>query len=412
MASTYATATTLLIATASKNFMPIIGKPTDDDIFNITKVLYPLLHNLKYDEFLVVGVENHNLVGLLQLLAIYTAARGALFARPVNPGPYYLTIPDAAFPVVRNRMEAAHMVLVNDFNTFKAAKDGIKLFIMANVNKTWMKPLRDPTSYYNNVKAYTMLEFSGGVHDVDLATLPADMLHYYATAEGIHEFILALEYSREKLECGGVPMSDATLLATAHSQVMGSLHYPEASRECERLTPAAKTWVAWQAHFRLANIERDRLLKMNPLAFGAANHVADTGIDSAAITMALDNIANAATNEASLIATLMERIKALELKSRQLLPSSRQEQPGTPRIPQTQVIFHSYLVSTHWRRHSPSLILPGTATTMDIVSTSPTPATSARRRSGGIRMRPRGQIRWEEATRTKDGGWETNPNPM
>jgi len=57
------------------------------------------------------------------------------------------------------------------------------------------------------------------------------MLHYYATAEGLPEFILALKYSREKLARGGVPMSDATLLATAHSQVMGSLHYLEASRE-------------------------------------------------------------------------------------------------------------------------------------------------------------------------------------
>jgi len=99
----------------------------DDDIFNITKKLYPLLHNLKYDEFIVAGVNNHNLIGLLQLAASYTAARGAPFARLINPGPYDLTIPDNATPVVRNHMEAAHAVLVNDFNTFETAEDGIKL---------------------------------------------------------------------------------------------------------------------------------------------------------------------------------------------------------------------------------------------------------------------------------------------
>jgi hypothetical protein len=273
-------------------------------------VLYPLLHNLKYNEFIVAVVINHNLIGLLQLVAIYTAARGWPFARAANPGPYDLTIPDAATPVVHNRMEAAHMVLVKDFNTFEATEDGIKAFIMANIDETWIKPLRDPTSYYNNVTAYTMLEFlrtnSGGLHDVDLATLPSDMLHYYAITEGMPKFILALEYSREKLDCGGVPMSDATLLATAHLQVMGSQHYPEAVRDWERLAPAAKTWVAWQAAFRLANIEWARLLKLNPLVFGAANHVADTGIDSAAITLAMLSSANAATNDASLIATLMD----------------------------------------------------------------------------------------------------------
>ena len=224
MASTYATATTLLIATASVNFTPIVGKPTDDDIFNITKVLYPLLHSLKYNEFTVAGVQDDNLIGLLQLDTTYAAASGGAFARPANPGPYDLTIPDAATPVVRNRMDSAHMVLINDFNTFEAAKEGIKAFLLANIDETWLKPLRDATTFFNNVTAYTMLEFlrtnSGGLHDVDLATLPSDMLHYYATAEGIPKFILELEHSREKLERGGVPKSDATLLATAHSQVM------------------------------------------------------------------------------------------------------------------------------------------------------------------------------------------------
>ena len=411
MASTYATATTLLIATASENFTPIVGKPTDDDIFNITKVLYPLLHSLKYDEFTVAGVQDHNLIGLLQLDTIYTAARGAAFARPANPGPYDLTIPDAATPVVRNRMEAAHMVLINDFNTFEAAEEGIKAFLLANIDETWLKPLRDATTFFNNVTAYTMLEFlrtnSGGLHDVDLATLPSDMLHYYATAEGIPEFILELEHSREKLERGGVPMSDATLLATAHSQVMASQHYPEAWREWERMAPAAKTWVAWQAHYRLANIERDRILKSNPLAFGAANHVADSGINSAAITMALDNIANAATNDSSLIATLMARIKALELKAGQPPPIIDTKTttnttitgtiPYVPRVYTLAEALASFDPAGYCHTHGYR------------VHASHTSATCKKKKRGHK----------NEATRAdtlggsnKYKGWETNQNPM
>jgi hypothetical protein len=85
------------------------------------------------------------------------------------------------------------MVLVNDFNTFGAAEDGVKLFIYAAIQETWYKPLRDPTTFYNNVTAYDMLKFlctnSGG----DLAMIPSDMLHYYANAEGIPEFILELK---------------------------------------------------------------------------------------------------------------------------------------------------------------------------------------------------------------------------
>ena len=411
MASTYATATTLLIATASENFTPIVGKPSDDDIFNITKVLYPLLHSLKYDEFTVAGVQDDNLIGLLQPTTIYAAARGGAFVRPANPGPYDLAIPDDATPVVRNRMEAAHTVLINDFNTFEAAEEGIKAFLLANIDETWLKPLRDATTFYNNVTAYTMLEFlhtnSGGLNVVDLATLPSDMLQYYATAEGIPEFILELEHSREKLARGGVPMSDATLLATAHSQVMASQHYPEAWREWERMAPAAKTWVAWQSHFRLANIERDRILKANPLAFGAANHVADTSIDNAAITLALDNIANAATNDSNLIATLMERIRALELKAGQPPPiidnraTNNTNTTGTiPFVPRVYTLAEALAIfdpagycHTHGYR----------------VHKSHTSAKCKKKKRGHK----------NEATRadtmggsTKNQGWETNPNPM
>ena len=140
--ATYATTTAVLFAKAADDFVKIIGQPTDDDIFNMTKVLYPLLHNCKYDEFVTAGIINHNLIGLLQLIAIYAAARGEAFPRPNNPGPYNINIPDDATPVVRNRMEAAHTTLVNDFDVFEAAEDGIKLFIQSTVDETWIKPLQ------------------------------------------------------------------------------------------------------------------------------------------------------------------------------------------------------------------------------------------------------------------------------
>ena len=70
-------------------------------------------------------------------------------------------------------------------------------FIQAVVEEVWIKALHHPITFYNNVTAYTLLEYlqanSGGLHNNDLATLPATMLHYYANAEGVPEFILKLE---------------------------------------------------------------------------------------------------------------------------------------------------------------------------------------------------------------------------
>jgi len=168
--------------------------------------------------------------------------------------------------------------------------------------------------------------------------------------------------------------------------------------------------VAWQAHFRLANIERDCLLKINPLAFGAANHVADTGIDNAAITMALNNIANAATNDASLIATLMERIMALELKARQPPPiietgatrstNNTNTTGAIPFVPRVYTLAEALAIfdpTGYCRTHGYRVHKSHT--------------------SDKCKKKKRGHK--NEATRAdtmggsnKNQGWETNPNPM
>jgi hypothetical protein len=94
----------------------------DDDIFKMMEVLYPILHDADYDMFTVASQVNHNLIGLIQHDASYTATWTAPFPRPVHPAPYDPNIPDAATPVVRNRMEAAHATVVSDFETYTAAE--------------------------------------------------------------------------------------------------------------------------------------------------------------------------------------------------------------------------------------------------------------------------------------------------
>jgi hypothetical protein len=106
-------------------------------------------------------------------------------------------------------------------------------------------------------------------------------------------------------------MSDATLLATAHLQVFASLHYPEASREWERLPPVLQTWASWQTKYREANVERLRLLRADPNSFGAANNVTDTQTTSDAITTTLDNSANSATNDSTLMSNMLAQLATL-----------------------------------------------------------------------------------------------------
>ena len=260
-------------------------------------------------------------------------------------------------------MEAAYATVVNDFKVYNADKEGTSAFIQAVIDNVWIKLLRDPVTSYNNVTTYTLIEYlhtnSGGLHNIDLTLLPSEMLHFYANPEGIPKFILALKKANEKLDWGGIPMLDATLLATGHSQFMASLHYPEATREWERIPSANKTWVDWQIKYHEANLECQRLLKANPHSLSAANNVNGTSLQAnhAAIKAAITNIANAATNNSTLMAQIMAQLKALSTRMDTLQgghplppvppPTTAKGLTKTPKF-----VPHVY---TRWK-HSPSLI--------------------------------------------------------
>jgi hypothetical protein len=62
-----------LLEKAAESHPCISGQSTDDDIFNMIKVLYPIFHNANYDMITVAGQVNHNLIGLIQLDMSYTA---------------------------------------------------------------------------------------------------------------------------------------------------------------------------------------------------------------------------------------------------------------------------------------------------------------------------------------------------
>ena len=66
-------AITLLLAKATEEFAPIVGQPTDDNIFDMREVLMPILFNIEYALVVPVGSNAHNLVGLIQETTSYAA---------------------------------------------------------------------------------------------------------------------------------------------------------------------------------------------------------------------------------------------------------------------------------------------------------------------------------------------------
>ena len=77
----------LLLAKAIEKFTPIIGQPTDDDIFKIRKALIPILNNIEYANFIPAGGNTHNLVGLIQETLSYVAGWNVAFPQLAHTAP-------------------------------------------------------------------------------------------------------------------------------------------------------------------------------------------------------------------------------------------------------------------------------------------------------------------------------------
>lgn len=305
---------TALFATAATTFQPIVGQPTDDDLTAIREILYPLLLSIPYDEN-----GTHNLIGILEPEATYATTWHAPFPVPQRPPPYP-AIADNASAVVRARGEAEHAILVKDYAVHEAAERATSKFIRDMVDELWYRDLRHARSFYNNVTAKQLMEHldanCGGLHPVELVSLPTEMMQYYAQVDGIPEYINKLEEAQRKLARANLPMSDDQLLAIASTSVLASGHFPRPTDEWEAKPRNQKTWTAWKAHYRNAHLARKRQMLAAGTAGlgggGMANAV--TAVEDATIsddTLAkldgyLDNLAAAATTEKSTLAQLVE----------------------------------------------------------------------------------------------------------
>eukprot|EP00804_Cyclotella_cryptica_P003921 CCRYP_016106-RA/>CCRYP_016106-RA protein AED:0.11 eAED:0.25 QI:0/0/0/1/0.2/0.16/6/0/1395 len=145
------------------------------------------------------------------------------------------------------------------------------------------------------------------------------MLGFYATADGIPEYINMLEAAQRKLARANLPMSDDQLLAIASTAVLASNHFPRPTDDWEAKPRANKTWTAWKTHYRAAHIARKRQLLASGIAMPPSTANALIAEDDVHLTEGtfarldgyLDNLAAAATTERTTLQSLTEANAAL-----------------------------------------------------------------------------------------------------
>ncbi len=160
----------------------------------------------------------------------YKANHGAKFVCPAHLPLYDKTIADDATTVIRIHAEAAHKSQLNDYASYKAAKQGVSKFLRNVVDEIWYNNLKNANTFYMKVTAIEIMSLldanSGGLHALDMISLCTDMMQYYVQVDGIPKFIGMTEDAQNKARRASMPIADVELVMMASAAVLAAQHFP------------------------------------------------------------------------------------------------------------------------------------------------------------------------------------------
>ena len=232
-----------LFATALETYAPVEGQPLDPDLSTLQEMLTVLLMPITYDGEKCI----HNLVCLIMDEDAYKTRHGANFPTPSRPAIYDVNIPINASNAVRVYREAYHTAKKEDYRLLVSTKRGSSKFILAIVEDTWVRKLRNPDLFYTAVKPRALLAhlqaMCVGLHATDVLNIQNNMQTYHEDMEGIPTYINKLEDAQKQSNRAGNPITDPTLLIFAANAMLRTDRFPRANEIWEDLPGADRTWV-------------------------------------------------------------------------------------------------------------------------------------------------------------------------
>ncbi len=98
--------------------------------------------------------------------------------------------------------EATHKSQLNDYASYKAAKQGVAKFPCNAIDEIWYNNLKSADTFYTKVTTINIMALldanSGGLHALNMITLCTDMMQYYVQANGIPQFIVMIEDAQKR----------------------------------------------------------------------------------------------------------------------------------------------------------------------------------------------------------------------
>ena len=128
-----------------------------------------------------------------------------------------------------HQAKGKHEARRNDRALYKTVDTACKNFIMEVVDETWYKELKDPDVFYTNVTSLKLLdhltEFCLVLHTISAVDIPQFMKTLFVDANGIPQFINAMEAVQQKSKQAKLVIKDEYMQDVALKLLLQSGEY-------------------------------------------------------------------------------------------------------------------------------------------------------------------------------------------
>ena len=135
----------------------------------------------------------------------------------------------------------------------RAIKRGTNNYLLRLVNPTWLRPLKNETTFFTRVTLVDILseltKASGCLKRVDIVDLLVSLTQLWEQDSLVSEYLNGLRDGQKKAKRSCLPFSDDLLAAIASSSLLKSNLFPKDRPKWDGKIPEDQTLQAWEDYF-------------------------------------------------------------------------------------------------------------------------------------------------------------------
>jgi hypothetical protein len=242
-----------------------------------------------------LGGGQHGHIGIVMSPILYATISAVPYNQPVDPGPEPLFAANASQATKDNR-RTQHKQERRIFDHATNMEDALKAQVIDAVESTYLCEMRNKYTGYLGISTRDLLDHLldryGKITSADITKCKQRMEEPLDSTEPIDVYFQKIDACVQYAADGRVAFTPDQIIQTGYNAISTSGFYHDACKEWRRKPVGDKTWLNFKRFFAseyhdLKEQQRENTSQSN---FHGANAAVD-------ITMALDNLALAATND-------------------------------------------------------------------------------------------------------------------